>query len=66
MSDAMTSVTITKHGNEVTFKKDGGFIKNEATGRTTPLRLDGKLYYLDLWLEVPEKLVMQSPFVRPQ
>ena len=58
--------TIANKGNEVVFRDDGGYIKNVATGKQTPLRLEGKLYYLDLWLEVPENLVMASPFLRPQ
>ena len=57
--------TIAKKGNEVTFREDGGHIKTLATGKVTPLRLDGKLYYLGLWIEVPEALVQTSPFVRP-
>ena len=58
--------TIAKKGNEVTFRDDGGYIQNVNTGKIIPLRPDCKLYYLDLWIEVPEHFVMTSPFVRPQ
>ena len=36
--------TIAKQGNEVTFHDTGGHIKNKASGKITPLRLEGKLY----------------------
>ena len=58
--------TIAKKGNRCVFEEDGGYIENKATGKQTPLRLEGKLYYLDLWLKVPKRLVETSPFVRPQ
>ena len=52
-------------GNEATFHDTGDCINNKATGKLTQLRLDGKLDYLDLWIEVPERLVQTSPCVRP-
>ena len=56
--------SITRTGSDVVFKKDGGYILNVDTNKRTPLRLDGKLYYLDLWIEVPEAMVRSSPFIR--
>ena len=56
--------SITRKGNKVVFGENGGYILNVHTNQQTPLRLDGKLYYLDLWIEVPETLVRSSPFIR--
>ena len=49
-------------GNRVVFEENGGYIMHVESQRCTPLRLDGKLYYMDLWIQVPEELVRSSPF----
>ena len=54
--------TIAKTGNRVVFEDDGGYVEHKATGAKTPLRLDGKLYYLDLSVQIPEQLARSSPF----
>ena len=36
-------------GNEVRFKKGGGYIKNDRTGVVMPLRRERNLYMLDVW-----------------
>ena len=51
-------------GNRVMFEKGKGFIQNIASGVKTPLRCEGKLYFMDIWVEVPRSL-STSPFVRP-
>ena len=57
--------SIAKKGNAVVFEDDGGYVLHKASGKKTPLRLEGKLYYLDLWVQVPEELAKASPFCRP-
>ena len=54
---------ITSQGNEVTFKSGGGYIKDCKSGQQIPLRAEGKLYFLDVWVEVPES-ISNSPFAR--
>ena len=53
---------IVQGDNEVVFSKTGGYIRNGA-GRKTPLRCEGKLWFLDVWVEVP-KSIATSPFAR--
>ena len=55
---------IVECGNRVTFEKGKGYIQNIASGVKTPLRCEGKLFFLDMWVEVPRSL-SSSPFVRP-
>ena len=55
---------ITEQGNKVVFEKGGGYIQCGKTGSKIQLRPEGKLYFLDLWVEVP-KSISGSPFARP-
>ena len=55
---------ITEQGNKVVFEKGGGYIQCGKTGSKIQLRSEGKLYFLDLWVEVP-KSISGSPFARP-
>ena len=52
-------------GYSVTLTKDGGHIQSNATGKKTALRMENKLYFLDLWVQVPKSLAASSPFGRP-
>ena len=54
---------IVEGDNEVVFKKGHGSIRNYQ-GKKTPLRCEGKLWFLDVWVEVP-KAIATSPFARP-
>ena len=54
---------ITSHGNEVVFKNGSGYIKDCKSGAQIPLRSEGKLYFVDVWVEVPES-ISNSPFAR--
>ena len=54
---------IVKKSCRVVFDSDGSYIQNKKTGKTIPVRQDGNLYYLDLWVQVPDEL-SASPFVR--
>ena len=58
-----SSFEITEKGNEVAIWKGGGHIKCQATGAKTDLRQEGKLWFLDLWTQVP-KSIANSSFVR--
>ena len=55
---------ICERGHSVVLKKDSGYIQSDATGRKTELRVEGKLYFLDLWVQIPKKLAEASPFAR--
>ena len=52
-----------KKNYRVIFDEGRSYIENKATGRWTPLRQEGNLFFLDIWVRVPEKLA-SSPFVR--
>ena len=47
----LTSVSkICDRGNRVTFCRNGSYVQNLFTGQRTPLRREGGVYMLDLWL----------------
>ena len=56
--------SITRTGNRAVVEEHGGYILNLTTNKMSPLKLEGKLYYLDLWVEAPETLARSSPFTR--
>lgn len=59
--------SIAQKSNATVFEEDGGYILHKASTKRTPLRLEGKLYYLDLWVQAPEDIAKASPFVgRPK
>ena len=47
----------------VVFDDEGSYIQNKKTGKCIDVRQEGSLYFLDLWVQVPEEL-SNSPFVR--
>lgn len=55
---------ITEAGNELSMWKGGGHIKCKKSGATTALRQEGKLWFLDLWVQVPSS-ISSSGFARP-
>ena len=54
---------IIKKNHRVVFDEGQSYIENNSNGKWTPLRQEGNLFFLDLWVRVPEKLAT-SPFVR--
>ena len=48
---------------KVVLDNEGSYIQNKKTGKHINVRQEGSLYYLDLWVQVPEAL-SNSPFVR--
>ena len=54
---------IVRKNYRVVFDTDGSFIEDKKTGKWIDVRQKGSLYYLDLWVQVPEELAT-SPFVR--
>lgn len=58
--------SIAKMDNRVVFEEKGGYIQNVQSNTATALRLDGQLYYLDVWIQVPEDLVIASPLTKQQ
>ena len=54
---------IVRKNYRVVFDTDGSFIEDKKTGKWIDVRQEGSLYYLDLWVQVPEELAT-SPFVR--
>ena len=55
---------ITESGNEVAIWKGGGHIRCQKSGAKTALRQEGKLWFLDLWTQVPRSIA-NSGFARP-
>ena len=51
-----------ENGNEVGFAKGRGWI-NSVSGHTTELRAEGKLWFLDIWVQVPRE-ISNSHFAR--
>ena len=54
---------IMQKNNRIVLDNDAIYIDNKETGDWVPLRREGNLFFLDLWVQVPEKLV-NTPFVR--
>ena len=52
-------------GYTVAMTQDGGYIQSNRTGKKTALRMENKLYFPDLWVQVPKSLAESSPFGRP-
>ena len=49
--------------NRVVYDEDESYILHKPTNREIPLKLDNKLFYLDVWVKVPRAL-SRHPFVR--
>ena len=47
---------IVRKNNRVVLDLPESYIQNKRTGYKTPLRVDGNLFYLDLYVKVPETL----------
>ena len=54
---------IVKKDHRVVFEDGASFIQSKRTGTWTPLRQEGNLFFLDVWVQVPESLT-SNPFVR--
>ena len=55
---------LVKKRHRVVFDDPISFIQNKVTGKKIDLREQGGLYFLDLWVQVPEYLVIPDRFVR--
>ena len=55
---------LVKKRHRVIFDDPISFIQNKVTGKKINLREQGGLYFLDLWVQVPEDLVIPDRFVR--
>ena len=47
---------------KVLLDSEGSYIQNKKSGKHIDVRQEGSLYFLDLWVQVPENL-SNSPFV---
>ena len=54
---------IVRKNHRVVFDEGNSYVEDKATGKWVALREEGNLYFLDLWVQVPEELA-DSPFVR--
>ena len=55
---------ICDNGNDVTFTKTGGKIRNLKSGRITEFRRQGNVYVMDIWILNPN-YVEDKPAVKP-
>ena len=59
---------IVRRKNRVVLDEDESYIQNKKTNYKTPLRFQGNLFYLDLWVRLPEQfaddLVKRTSFAR--
>ena len=46
----VSELKLCRKGNEVTFRKDDGYIKNIMTGVITPFKVIGNAYILEMWI----------------
>ena len=47
------------------FAKEYAYIEREEGGSRIPLRLENKLYFLDMWLQVPKSMTENEHVGRP-
>ena len=52
------------NGHNVVFGRDRSYIQVAGSNRRIPLRPEGKLYMLDLWVRIPADVAQASPFIR--
>ena len=46
------------------FAQDYAYLENVNSGTRIPLRIENKLYFLDMWLQVPKSLTNNEHFAR--
>ena len=52
------------NGHNVVLGRDRNYIQVAGSNRRIPLRPEGKLYMLDLWVRIPADVAQASPFIR--
>ena len=50
--------------NKVVFDEGNSYIENKKTKERVPLREENGLYFLDIWVEIPEDMVINPLFAR--
>ena len=55
---------ILENGHQVIFGKNESYIKPKGSNKRIPLRAEGRLYMLDMWVKIPASVAENSPFVR--
>ena len=55
---------MTSNGHKVNFDENGGSILIKGSNKRVKLRQEGRLFMLDLWVQVPAELANKSPFIR--
>ena len=55
---------MTNNGHKVNFDENGGSILIQGSSKKVKLRQEGRLFMLDLWVQVPVELANKSPFIR--
>ena len=55
---------ISQNGHQVIFGKSESYIKLQGSNKRVPLRAEGRLYMLDMWVKIPASIAEKSPFVR--
>ena len=58
-----SAAELMEKNNRIVLDNDESYIESKVNGEWMPLRREGNIFFLDLWVQVPEKLV-NSPFVR--
>ena len=55
---------MTSNGHKVNFDENGGSILIKGSNKRVKLRQEGRLFMLDLWVQIPAELANQSSFIR--
>lgn len=59
----MSAFECADKGNRIVYDMGGSYVERKSTGQKIPLRLENKLWYLDVWVKVPRAL-SQGHFAR--
>lgn len=54
---------MSNNGHKVNFDENGGSILIKGSNKRVKLRQEGRLFMLDLWVQVPSELADKSPFI---
>ena len=52
-----SAAELMEKNNRIVLDNDESYIESKSNGEWVPLRREGNMFYLDLWVQVPEQLV---------
>ena len=63
-SPLLSVFKMTSNGHKVNFDENGRSFLIKGNNKIVKLRQEGRLFMLDLWVQVPAELANKSPLIR--